>query len=131
MRPANYGSFFVAVCMFALAGTVLGASAAGCGPAYCTFRGTLNDPANRTMRRTLLKKGMGDFCQQMLERNAPLRLAPDSPVIKTPFPDFATQVACSRTISMPNYTRNCHCVDGMTTKRTRYQFIILFINEIS
>lgn len=61
-------------------------TAAGCGPAYCTFRGTLNDPSNRTMRRALLKKGMGDFCQQMLERNAPLRLAPDSPVIGRFFP---------------------------------------------
>jgi len=29
---------------------------------------------------------MGDFCQQMLERNAPLRLAPDSPVIGRFFP---------------------------------------------
>lgn len=38
------------------------------------------------MRRALLKKGMGDFCQQMLERNAPLRLAPDSPVIGRFFP---------------------------------------------
>jgi len=65
---------------------VLGTSATACGPAYCTFRGTINDPANRTMRRTLLKKGMGDFCQQLLERNAPLRLAPDSPVIGRFYP---------------------------------------------
>ena len=55
------------------------------------FRGTINDPANRTMRRALLKKGMGDFCQQMLERNAPLRLSPDSPVIGRFFP-----IQCTR-----------------------------------
>ena len=38
------------------------------------------------MRRSMLKKGMGDFCQHMLERNAPLRLSPDSPVIGRFFP---------------------------------------------
>ena len=38
------------------------------------------------MRRDLLKKGMGDFCQRMLERNAPLRLSADSPVIGRFFP---------------------------------------------
>jgi hypothetical protein len=73
----------------ALLATVLGAlasSAAGCGPPYCTFRGTINDPANRTMRQAMLRKGMGDFCQHMMERNAPLRLAPDSPVIGRFFP---------------------------------------------
>ncbi len=68
------------------AALALPATTAGCGPSYCTFRGTLNDPSSRTMRRALLKKGMGDFCQQMLERNAPLRLAPDSPVIGRFFP---------------------------------------------
>ena len=64
----------------------LATTAVGCGPAYCTFRGTINDPASRTMRRAMLKKGMGDFCQQLLERNAPLRLSPDSPVIGRFYP---------------------------------------------
>ncbi len=97
MRPANYGfsrsrHALVAVTLVTSAASAasgaagLGAAVTGCGPAYCTFRGTINDPANRTMRRSLLKKGMGDFCQQMLERNAPLRLAPDSPVIGRFFP---------------------------------------------
>jgi len=58
----------------------------GCGPPYCQFRGTLNDPSSRSMRRAMLRKGMGDFCQQMLQRNAPLRLSPDSPVIGRFFP---------------------------------------------
>lgn len=64
----------------------LASTAVGCGPPYCTFRGTINEPASRSMRRAMLKKGMGDFCQQMLERNAPLRLSPDSPVIGRFFP---------------------------------------------
>lgn len=34
----------------------------------------------------MLKKGMGDFCQQMLQRNAPLRLSNDSPVIGRFYP---------------------------------------------
>jgi len=62
------------------------ATLAGCPNPLCTFRGTINDPSNRTMRRAMLKKGMGDFCQQMLQRNAPLRLSPDSPVIGRYYP---------------------------------------------
>jgi hypothetical protein len=68
----------------------LGASAVGCGPPYCTFRGTINEPASRTMRRSMLKKGMGDFCQKLLERNAPLRLSADSPVIGRFYPQQCT-----------------------------------------
>lgn len=64
----------------------LGLGALGCKPPYCSFRGTINDPTNRSMRRSMLKKGMGDFCEQMLQRNAPLRLAPDSPVIGRFYP---------------------------------------------
>lgn len=64
----------------------LASTAVGCGPPYCAFRGTINDPSSRSMRRSMLKKAMGDFCQQMLERNAPLRLAPDSPVIGRFYP---------------------------------------------
>lgn len=70
-----------AAALFALA-----VGAAACGSPLCTFRGTLNDPSSRTMRRAMLKKGMGDFCQQVLERNAPLRLSADSPVIGRFYP---------------------------------------------
>ncbi|WP_146651069.1 hypothetical protein [Labilithrix luteola] len=38
------------------------------------------------MRKSLMKTAMGDFCKQMLQRNAPLRLAPDSPVIGRFYP---------------------------------------------
>jgi len=77
----------------ALVALVLGAVATtvvGCGPPYCQFRGTINDPSSRSMRRSMLRKGMGDFCQQMLQRNAPLRLSPDSPVIGRFYPQQCT-----------------------------------------
>lgn len=63
----------------------LSAGASGCNPA-CKFRKTINQPENLSMRRSLLRKGMGDFCQQMTSRSTPLRLAPDSPVIGRFFP---------------------------------------------
>ncbi len=66
--------------------SVAAVTATGCGPPYCTFRGTINDPANRSMRHAMLKKGMGDVCPQMLDRNAPLRLSPDSPIIGRFYP---------------------------------------------
>lgn len=58
----------------------------GCPNPVCKFRGTINQPENLSMRRSLLRKGMGDFCKQMLAHDAPLRLAPDSPVIGRFFP---------------------------------------------
>lgn len=64
----------------------LGATAAGCKPPYCTFRGTISQPEHLSMRRSMLRKGMGDFCEKMLERNAPLRLSPDSPIIGRFYP---------------------------------------------
>jgi hypothetical protein len=60
-----------------------------CNPA-CQFRGTINQPENLSMRRSMLRKAMGDFCQQMRTRNAPLKLAPDSPVIGRFFPNQCT-----------------------------------------
>lgn len=59
---------------------------AGCPNPVCKFRGTINEPENLSMRRSLLRKGMGDVCKQMLSRSAPLRLANDSPVIGRFFP---------------------------------------------
>lgn len=63
---------------------------AACNPPYCTFRGTINEPSSLSMRKSLLKKGMGDFCQQMMAHNAPLRLAVDSPVIGRFYPKQCT-----------------------------------------
>ena len=77
---------YALVAVLALA---LGTAASGCNPA-CKFRKTINEPENLSMRRSLLKKGMGDFCQQMTSRSAPLRLAPDSPVIGRFFPTNCT-----------------------------------------
>lgn len=60
-----------------------------CNPA-CQFRGTINQPENLTMRRSLLRKGMGDFCTQLRSRNAPLKLTADSPVIGRFYPTQCT-----------------------------------------
>jgi hypothetical protein len=60
-----------------------------CNPA-CQFRGTINQPENLSMRRSMLRKGMGDFCQQMRTRNAPLKLSADSPIIGRFYPNQCT-----------------------------------------
>ncbi len=64
--------------------------ASGCPDPVCSFRGTINKPENLSMRRAMLRKGMGDICKQMTSRNAPLRLAPDSPVIGRFYPAQCT-----------------------------------------
>lgn len=60
-----------------------------CNPA-CQFRGTINQPENLSMRRSMLRTAMGDFCQQMKSRNAPLKLSPDSPIIGRFYPNQCT-----------------------------------------
>jgi hypothetical protein len=71
--------------LLALSATVALAGCS-CNPA-CQFRGTINQPENLSMRRSMLRKGMGDFCKQMTTRNAPLKLAPESPVIGRYYPN--------------------------------------------
>jgi hypothetical protein len=71
--------------VFALS-AILALFAVGCPDPVCSFRGTINKPENLSMRRAMLRKAMGDICQQMTSRNAPLRLSPDSPVIGRFYP---------------------------------------------
>lgn len=42
------------------------------------------------MRKSMLRKAMGDICKQMTSRNAPLKLSPDSPVIGRFYPNRCT-----------------------------------------
>ena len=60
------------------------------------MRGTLNDPSNYTLRRSVMASGLSEFCHQMLTRNAPLTLVPGTPTIGRFFPQQCTQV------QMPN-----------------------------
>ena len=60
-----------------------------CNPA-CQFRGTINQPENLSMRKSMLRKAMGDICKQMSSRNAPLKLSPDSPIIGRFYPNRCT-----------------------------------------
>jgi hypothetical protein len=67
-----------------------------CGPtAVCKTVG-INDGSNRTMRRQILSYGLGEFCKQMLSRNAPLKMTDDSPIIGRYYP-----TAC-HTTELPN-----------------------------
>lgn len=50
------------------------------------MRGTINNAENKTMRRQMLAKGLSQFCAQMTSRDAPLKLAPESPVIGRFYP---------------------------------------------
>jgi hypothetical protein len=84
MRPSSFGVLGV------LAVLASAAALAGCPNPVCKFRGTINKPENLSMRRSLLRKAMGDICQQMTTRSAPLRLAADSPVIGRFFPQQCT-----------------------------------------
>ncbi len=64
----------------------------GCGSCgVCSFRGTLNDPSSRTMRRSMLQTGLGEFCKQMTSHNAPLKLSDDTPVIGRFYPRSCAQ----------------------------------------
>lgn len=77
--------------MMALAGSSAFNAGCSCNPA-CQFRGTINNPENLSMRKSMLRKAMGDFCVQMKSRNAPLKLAPDAPVVGRFYPQQCTAV---------------------------------------
>lgn len=63
-----------------------------CSPnAVCKISGPINDPSNRTLRRNIMSFGLGQFCQQMTTRNAPLRLTPNGNVVGRFFPQHCTQ----------------------------------------
>lgn len=64
----------------------------GCGSCgVCSFRGTLNEPSSRSMRRSMLQAGLGEFCKQMTSHNAPLKLSDDTPVIGRFYPRSCAQ----------------------------------------
>jgi hypothetical protein len=75
------------IAITALAAVIPGCS---CDPA-CTLRGPINDPSNRTLRRSIMSTALGEFCKQMLTHNAPLRLANDQPIIGRFYPQQCTQ----------------------------------------
>jgi hypothetical protein len=71
---------------------VLGFAGPGCSPnAVCKIAGPINDPSNRTLRRNILGLGLGQFCKEMTTHSAPLKLAPDAPVVGRFYPAHCTQ----------------------------------------
>ena len=86
MRPAASAARLAVL----LAAALLTSGA--CSPnAVCKLAGPINDPSNRKLRRDIMSIGLGQFCQQMTTRNAPLTLAPDPSVIGRFFPQHCSQ----------------------------------------
>jgi hypothetical protein len=76
-------------CLVCLAWSLAGGA---CSPnAVCKLSGPINDPSNRKLRRDIMAIGLGQFCQQMTTRSAPLTLAPDPSVIGRFFPQHCSQ----------------------------------------
>ncbi len=73
---------------------LVAAVAPGCncaGSAACALRGPINDPSNRTLRRSIMSSGLKEFCRQMTTRSAPLRMTNDAPAIGRFFPTACQQ----------------------------------------
>jgi hypothetical protein len=65
---------------------------ASCGQSVlCAVRGPINDPSNYSLRRSILARGLSEFCHQMTTRNAPLRLLEGAPVAGRFYPQHCTQ----------------------------------------
>jgi hypothetical protein len=63
-----------------------------CSPnTICKIAGPINDPSNRTLRRSIMSFGLDQFCRQMLRRSAPLKLTPDAPIIGRFYPQHCAQ----------------------------------------
>lgn len=57
----------------------------------CRFRGTINAPENRTMRRNAMATGLNEFCKQALTRSAPIALSDGAPASGRFFPTSCQQ----------------------------------------
>jgi hypothetical protein len=55
------------------------------------IEGPINDPGNRSLRRSIMSFGLKEFCHQLTTHNAPLKLNEDSPVIGRFYPTFCAQ----------------------------------------
>jgi hypothetical protein len=89
MRPA---ASVAGLALLPIALASLPALGGACSPnAVCKLAGPINDPSNRQLRRDIMSMGLGQFCQQMTTRNAPLTLAPDPTVIGRFFPQHCSQ----------------------------------------
>ncbi|HEU4537684.1 MAG TPA: hypothetical protein VFS00_26370 [Polyangiaceae bacterium] len=71
-----------ALLRFAAAATLC-ATAAACSPQrlVALMPGVINDPRNRTLRRELMSFASGEFCKEVTQRGAPLRMSPEEPVV--------------------------------------------------
>jgi hypothetical protein len=68
---------------------------AGCASAgqtvLCLVRGPINSPGNYNLRRSLMQHGLKEFCREMVSREAPITLAPNTPSIGRFFPKNCVQ----------------------------------------
>jgi hypothetical protein len=63
-----------------------------CSPnAICKIAGPINDPSNRTLRRSIMSFGLGAFCSRITTHSAPLTISPDAAVIGRFFPQHCVQ----------------------------------------
>ncbi len=76
-----------------LVALVLGLGTQGCASCAGTgqrvlgvIEGPINDPGNKSLRRSILAWGLSEFCHQVTTHNAPLKLNEDSPVIGRFYP---------------------------------------------
>lgn len=89
---ALQGFLLLGVAVAAVVAVAGGGSLVACSPnAVCKLAGPINDPSNRTLRRSIMSFGLDQFCVQMISRNAPLKLSPEEPVIGRFFPQHCVQ----------------------------------------
>ncbi|MCL2822451.1 MAG: hypothetical protein FWD57_00495 [Polyangiaceae bacterium] len=84
----RYGSRILGLLGSVLLGVILAISVSGC--LGCTMAGqkalglmpgVVNDPGNRSLRRSILGFGLDEFCKQLVNTGAPLRMRDDEPVV--------------------------------------------------
>ncbi len=73
----------------------LASSAQGCAGAgqrmLGVIEGPINDPGNRSLRRSIMAFGLKEFCHQLTTHNAPLKLSEDSPVMGRFYPTTCSE----------------------------------------
>jgi hypothetical protein len=87
-RPLLRQRIVLHLVVMLLAGGTLGAA---CGQSSLAIMpGVINDPANRSLRRSIFSYAIGELCQEMQRRSVPLKLRDEDPSIGRFYPS-----ACS------------------------------------
>jgi hypothetical protein len=83
-RPSSLirlAGFLLVVSVTLMVGGCQGCIQRGGQTSFGIMPGVVNDPANRSLRRAIMRFGLDEFCKELTHRGAPLKMRDDDPIV--------------------------------------------------